>query len=239
MPQAELKAEEITLTLERLLGRIENRFPGSSLSGVCSELLELSRDTSKVMDWVVKPILWIRVSIVVFLVVVAMALLYSLSRIRLEFTSLSLPDLVQALEATTSEIVLIAAGLFSLATIENRVKRARVISAINGLRAQAHIIDMHQLTKDPDNPKRELDDVQLGRYLDYCSEMLALVSKIGFLYVNRFDDPQANTAVNELETLTNGLSRKIWQKISILNQRRISEHGVSAKASEAINTVGG
>ena len=237
--QAELKVEEITITLERLLGRIENRFPGSSLSGVCTELIELSRDTSKVMDWIVRPILWIRALIVLFLLLVALALVYSISRIQLEFTTLSLPDLVQALEATTSEIVLIAAGLFSLATIENRVKRARVISAINGLRAQAHIIDMHQLTKDPDNPRRELDDVQLGRYLDYCSELLALVSKIGFLYVNRFDDPQANTAVNELETLTNGLSRKIWQKISIRNQRRIHEEDVSTRASEAINPASG
>lgn len=61
-------------------------------------------------------------------------------------------------------------------------------------------------------PRRRL----LGRYFDYCSEMLAVVSKIGALYVQNFADPVAVTAVDEIETLTAGLSRKIWQKIMIL-----------------------
>jgi hypothetical protein len=57
----------------------------------------------------------------------------------------------------------------------------------------------------------------LGRYLDYCSEMLSVTSKIAALYVERFDDPVTLAAVNEIETLTAGLSRKIWQKITLLN----------------------
>jgi hypothetical protein len=35
--------------------------------------------------------------------------------------------------------------------------------------------------------------------------------------VQKFDDPVALVAVNEVEELTTGLSRKIWQKIMILN----------------------
>jgi hypothetical protein len=50
-----------------------------------------------------------------------------------------------------------------------------------------------------------------------------LISKIGFLYIADFDDPNANQSVNELEGLTTGLSRKIWQKIAILNSRKTSE----------------
>jgi hypothetical protein len=50
--------------------------------------------------------------------------------------------------------------------------------------------------------------------------MLALISKIAFLYIAQFDDPEANQSVNELETLTTGLSRKIWQKIAILHNRK-------------------
>ena len=57
---------------------------------------------------------------------------------------------------------------------------------------------------------------QLGRYLDYCSEMLSLTSKLAALYVQRFDDSVVLQAVNEVESLTNGLSRKVWQKITIL-----------------------
>jgi hypothetical protein len=38
------------------------------------------------------------------------------------------------------------------------------------------------------------------------------------LYVQYFDDPVVLATVNEIETLTTGLSRKIWQKIMIIHQ---------------------
>ena len=66
------------------------------------------------------------------------------------------------------------------------------------------------------SPKREMSQFELNRYLDYCSEMVSLVSKVGFLYIQEFNDPQAVNAVNDLETLTNGLSVKMWQKIMLL-----------------------
>jgi len=56
----------------------------------------------------------------------------------------------------------------------------------------------------------------LSRYLDYCSEMLSLTGKIAALYVQTYDDGVALAAVNEVEGLTTGLSRKIWQKLMIL-----------------------
>ena len=114
-----------------------------------------------------------------------------------------------------------------LVTFETRRKRKRVITATNRLRCFAHIIDAHQLTKDPDriskvytftqnSPQTSLTEYELGRYLDYCSEMLALIGKLGFLYVQNFNDPQANNAVNDLEVLTAAMARNIWQKIMIL-----------------------
>ena len=95
----------------------------------------------------------------------------------------------------------------------------------------AHIIDMHQLTKDPErianpdaggdtpsSPTRHLTPFALSRYLDYCSEMLSLLSKSAALYVQDFADPVTISAVNEVENLTTGLSGKIWQKIMILDR---------------------
>ena len=86
---------------------------------------------------------------------------------------------------------------------------------------------MHQLTKDPARlhwesrgvvtSRKHLTAFQLARYLDYCSEMLSLLGKISVLYVQRFSDPVALSAVNEVENLTNALSRKIWQKLMIIN----------------------
>jgi hypothetical protein len=66
---------------------------------------------------------------------------------------------------------------------------------------------------------------ELGRYLDYCSEMLALTGKVAAVYIQRFEDPVALQAVNEVEDLTTGLSRKIWQKLMVLytlEERRAS-----------------
>ena len=89
---------------------------------------------------------------------------------------------------------------------------------------------MHQLTKDPEmvvagsekatasSPARKMDRFELGRYLDYSSEMLSIISKVAALYVQGFEDPASISAVDEVESLTTGLSRKIWQKITLLDR---------------------
>ena len=91
---------------------------------------------------------------------------------------------------------------------------------------------MHQLTKDPEklftkkiqrtdsSPNMDMTPFELRRYLDYCSEMLSLTGKIAAVYVQSFDDPVTVASASDVETLTTGLSRKIWQKILILNPLR-------------------
>jgi len=109
-----------------------------------------------------------------------------------------------------------------------------VRAALNELRAFAHVVDMHQLTKDPTvvlggahptaaSPKRAMSEFQLARYLDYCAEMLALISKLAALYGLRSLDVEIDQAVREIEGLTSDLGRKIWQKITILSE--LDEHG--------------
>lgn len=102
---------------------------------------------------------------------------------------------------------------------------------------------MHQLGKDPDRlirgvastrdiPKRVLTRQQMGRYLDFSNEMLSLTGKVAALYSEHLDDPVVLQAVDEVETLTTGLSRKIWQKIIVLD-RSPMPHGSTADASGA------
>ena len=57
---------------------------------------------------------------------------------------------------------------------------------------------------------------ELIRYLDYCSEMLSLTSKLAALYAQNLPDPVVIDTVNEIESLTTNLSQKIWQKITIV-----------------------
>jgi hypothetical protein len=149
----------------------------------------------------------------------------------IKFKSFGLGDLVQVGESALNDVVLLGAAIIFLISIETRAKRKKVIASINKLRSIAHVIDAHQLTKDPDSisgagrntkhsPKRKMTTYELGRYLDYCSEMLSLTGKVGFLYVQNFTDAASVQAVNDLEALTTGLSRKIWQKIIILKDMK-------------------
>jgi hypothetical protein len=45
-----------------------------------------------------------------------------------------------------------------------------------------------------------------------------LISKAAALQVQDFDDSATLAAVNEIDNLTAGLSRKIWQEIMILDR---------------------
>src|SRR5439155_27301064 len=129
-------------------------------------------------------------------------------------------------EASISSVVFIGAAILFLVTWENRIKRRRALKALHELRSLAHIIDMHQLTKDPESYfasaqpaahlKRAMTPFELNRYLDYCGDALALISKIAALYVQGFEDPVLLDAVDDVEDLTAGFSRKLWQKLTIL-----------------------
>ena len=101
---------------------------------------------------------------------------------------------------------------------------------------------MHQLTKDPDrvggqrrptpsSPQHTLTAHDLGRYLDYCSELLAVIGKLAALYVQNFDDAVVLSSVDEIESLTNGLSRKIWQKVMILYEVHPEAMGASEEVA--------
>lgn len=123
----------------------------------------------------------------------------------------------------------IAVGIYFLVGVEVRIKRNRALRALHVLRSLAHIVDMHQLTKDPErllvsgpdtpsSPRREMTAFELQRYLDYCSEILSIISKVAALYVQHFRDSVIIGAASDLEALTGGLSRKIWQKIMLLDR---------------------
>jgi hypothetical protein len=226
-----LKSEEIISTIEKLYLRISERFPDSDLSRVCAQMLIISKESDRTIQWISKPNYFMRALIVLFFTFVGIILAYSMMQVEFEIPRVRFSELVQLSESALNELVLIGAGLIFLVTFETRRKRNRIIIATNKLRCFAHIIDAHQLTKDPDHiikihvvtqnsPRHSLNEYELGRYLDYCTEMLALVGKLGFLYVQSFNDPQANNAVNDLECLTTAMSRNIWQKIMILRTQK-------------------
>ncbi len=220
-----LDPEKIVETVQALQGRIEARFPGSGLGKVVTELLEVARETVARTEWIQRPHFLLRGAAVLLILAIVALLVTVLMHIR-HFDLGDFTNSMQALDATIGSIVFIGAAILFLVSWENRLKRRRALRAIHELRALAHIIDMHQLTKDPESslppppgvlpPKRQLSAFQLTRYLHYCSDAMALISKIAALYVQGFQDPVLMDAVDDVEDLTAGFSRKIWQKITLL-----------------------
>ena len=223
-----LDPELIVQTVGRLKERVDDRFPKSGLAKVAAELNAVALQVVERTEDINKPHVFLRGCSILLVVGLVGAIAAVLFKIRLEPGEWTWLSVIQALESAINDVILLGAGLFFLITFETRIKRHRALKAIHELRSLAHIIDMHQLTKDPylmlskgpstpNSPERKLSRYQLARYLDYCSEMLSLIGKLAALYVQRFDDHGALAAVDGIEDLTNGLSRKIWQKIAMLD----------------------
>jgi len=224
----QLDASRIVDTIKLLKLRINDRFPDSGLEQVCQQFLDIARKSKKNADWIGKPNLWIRISSYAAIAVAIIGIIYTVSFIDFSIRDNTLVNIMTLLEALINDVVLLGAAIFFLVTIEVRVKRKRALERLNELRVIAHVIDMHQLTKDPNvigkdnmrtfhSPKRILTQYELERYLDYCSELMSLISKIAILYAQSLPDEVIVHAVNEIEELTSGLSRKIYQKLMILN----------------------
>jgi len=231
-----IRADKVVDTASSVRARVHSRFPDSGLLGVADELLDAARESQERCRAIARPNVPLRIGVGVLLVGGALGIAaLVVANVRMTESFWDLSNFVEGAEALLADLVFMGAGTAFLVTIETRIKRRRTLTAINELRALAHVIDMHQLTKDPEmvfgrslpteaSPARNTTAMELNRYLDYCTEMLSIVSKIGALYVQTFPDSQALAAVDDIESLTNGLSRKIWQKIMILDMYLDREH---------------
>lgn len=221
-----LEPDEIVRTAAAIRDRIAGRFSGSGLSGMSTELVKTCERTVDVSLWLARPRWALRAVVGVFVVFFFVAVGAAVVGIRIRTGVSSASELVQGVQAAIQNLVFVGIAVAFLAGIERRWKRRSGLDALKDLRSMAHIIDMHQLTKDPerfpqtrdtsDGPAMSTPD--LIRYLDYCSDLLAVLSKAAALTIQEFDDPVMLVAVNEIENLTSGLSRKIWQKIMILDR---------------------
>jgi hypothetical protein len=223
----QLDAARIIETIGLLQRRIHERFPSAGLSNVIAELKKVAEESATRTEWASRPNIPIRL-LTHLLTTCIFAIMFGF------FVKMQLPEthdmivFTQFLEAALSAVGIIGAAIFFLLTYENRIKRNRLLKDLHQLRSLAHIVDMHQLTKDPDryllkatftesSPKRTMTLFELGRYLDYCCDGLALTSKVAALYVQGFQDEGVMKAVDDIEDLTSGLTAKIAQKITVLN----------------------
>jgi hypothetical protein len=226
-----LNAACIVETLLRLEQRIGERFPGSSLAAVCRELIGMAETVQQRSIAIASPHYLLRTGVFVVVAAAVAGLLFVAFKVNVQVGNVEIFSVFQGVEAAMNIVVLSGAMLFFLVSIETRMKRQRSLSDLHRFRSIAHVIDMHQLTKDPStilgggaptasSPKRSMSRFELTRYLNYCSEMLSLTNKLAALFAQHLPDPVIIDAVNDIEDLTTNLCNKIWQKITILDTGR-------------------
>lgn len=245
-----LNPDKIVASTDMLYKRIYERFPKRGISKVCAELHQIAHATRERARWIAKRHWGLRIGIGVLVILLIYVTGVLFWEVEVVIGTMDLPQFLEAINNGINDVILLGAGIFFLFTVETRLKRQRALEALHELRALAHIIDMHQLTKDPErvlsrwvktnsSPAEGMTVFQLSRYLDYCSEMLSVIGKIAALYVQDFQDPLATAAVNEIEDLTNGLSRKIWQKIMILHTLENESRNGFAGETETYENLSG
>lgn len=223
-----LDSARIVATIAQLKLRIAERFPQAGLGKVAAELEAVAAESMARVDLIEERNMFLRAAVGA-VVTVACWLLYKILPF-VDFTKTNADNIytvLQGVEATMNILVLIGAALFFLVSSELRLKRKRALKALHELRSIVHVIDMHQLTKDPSivtsgltptahSPRRTMTPAELTRYLDYCSELLSLTSKVAALYAQTLADAVVADAVSDIERLTANLSQKVWQKIMII-----------------------
>lgn len=223
-----LDASKIVSTTRSLGKRIAERFPESGLSRVSQELLTVATEAEAELEKLRRPLWPIRLAAVGVLVVFAGVAVAAVLTIRVRGEVAGIAELLQGIEAGINDVVFLGIAIYFLLTLEMRIKRRPALRALHELLSIAHVIDMHQLTKDPEqllsphretasSPARGLSRFELVRYLDYCSELLSIVSKLAALRGQYLDDPVVLDVASGVQNLSASLSGKIWQKIMILD----------------------
>ncbi len=231
VPFTQLNSDHIVTTLERLAARSRDRFPTASFNNVVDELIGLAKRDRRRSQRLSRPYLFLRSGTIIAILLAMAGLAYVGERVfnwaRDTGTAADVFTVFEGVEAGLNIVILAAVAIFTLSRVEERLKRSLALDDLHELRSVAHVIDMHQLTKDPTallrlgprttaSPERAMSEFELGRYLDYCAEALSLAGKIAALYAQSSRDPVVIAAVNDIESLTSNMSAKIWQKINIV-----------------------
>lgn len=224
-----LDVRPVQVTVRRLQRRIEARFPERSLAQVAVELdrlvdvvaqgAERSQHRTRMLA------LASRAGILLIVALVAAAGFLAVGG-RAPTTTRGL-DWLPLIESAVNDLVFAGIAVYFLSALPQRAQRSQLLALLHRLRSLAHIIDMHQLTKDPERLRPDfqattesadmrLDRDDLQHYLDYCSELLSLVAKTAALCAEESTDAVVLDTVSTIETMTTEMSAKIWQKISLL-----------------------
>ncbi len=227
MPYRSLNADLIVETVSRLSVRMNARFGGRGLTKVAEELTAFAKEETGRAKLLSRPRLFLRGLVYLFILCGIALIGYVGWTVKIDIQAEPSLDMFEGVEAFINLLILLSAGVWFLLNLETRMKRHDVLVRINQLRSIAHVIDMHQISKDPmadlhtgasseSLPESDLHGYELVRYLDYCADLLAITGKLAAVYLEYIEDPVVIASVNDFESLTGELAGKIWQKVTVL-----------------------
>lgn len=225
-----LQSEQVRKTVASLRARIDARFEHPGLGRVAHQLEETVPQVQAGFNQSRTRVRRTRLLARLVSVVIVLAVLVALAvTLRDAFTSGPQHsfDWLPLVESAINNVVFAAIAVLFLWALPERLERRTLLGLLHRLRSLAHVVDMHQLAKDPEqvsrnyeptpkSPPHTLTADQLHHYLDYCSELLSLVAMTAALCAEHTSDPVVLATVSDLETLTAEMSQKIWQKIALL-----------------------
>ena len=225
-----LDAPTVIATIDQSGGRIRARFADRGLPKAAAELRSAATEVTELgvhLRGRLRVLRWTARAASV-LVALGMALVLVVAARDADLSgSVRSVDWVALVESTIQTLVFGGLTLLFLNALPDRLERRHLLRRLHRLRSLAHVIDMHQLTKDPERLRSDFEPTdatvavdltraEMQHYLGYCSELLALVGKVAALCAEDSQDGLILETVSDIENLTNGMSRKIWQKISLL-----------------------
>ncbi|MFD2797309.1 hypothetical protein ACFS27_27370 [Promicromonospora vindobonensis] len=228
-----LEAVPVIETVRRLCDRIGARFPDRGIHRVAQELASLTEqvaDTSagsRRRSRLVRTGSRAMIGVVVLVALVAFGFAVEAAFTEAPDNGL---DWLPLIESAVNDLVFVAIAVVVLHSLPERAQRSDLLAKLHRLRSLAHIIDMHQLTKEPESLRDafaggtdgdvDLTPEQVEYYLEYCTELLSIVSKAAALCAEESQDEIVLSTVSTIETLTMSMSRKVWQKITVLSEQR-------------------
>lgn len=230
--QDRIQHEKIVASLAQLAQRIEERFPNSGLLQLTQEIQSEVKgipDSFVVISQSPRAFGFFKF-LVIALVIGAIAGMVSQIEMTQDFWTAGVFS--QVLASLVQLAVYVGILILFVFTFEKKVKTKKALACMNAYREFAHLIDLHQLAKDPTtflknyqpssaSRKNDLGKFLMSRYLAYCNELLSFLGKATALYVHQFPFEPLMSAADQIEDLTTGLSIRIWQKNSVLIQDKI------------------
>ena len=211
---------QVTLAFENLQNQISKTFPESGLIHTLEDLTSASKEATAISEK--KSVVW-KLS---WPVAILIPTIVFVSVLWLFFDKNAPINGFDDVDGVLNLIFLCVMIGYLIRQAFKSVRRISAMKQLHKIRSLIHMLDMKQQNKKYHNKcltnKRPLTTSQNIMYLDDCSQALSLAGKIAALLIEGHNDTIVIATVNEIDSLCNGISAKIWQKISVL-QNHVNE----------------